>query len=152
MTIPYKKILVTLDGSALAEAALPHAQALAQQSGAELIVLRVVPHITDELVAVDMLPLEFTSLEVQQQKMIDEATLALKNITATLTAQNIPTQPVVVVGHTAEKIVDYAIAHAVDLIVMSTHGRTGVQRWLLGSVAGKVSAASPCPLLLVRAG
>ena len=152
MTIPYKKILVTLDGSALAETALPHAQALAQQSGAELILLRVVPHITDELVAVDTLPLEFTHLEVQQQKLIDEAPLALQGVTQALAAQNLNVQPVVVVGHTADKIVDYAIAHSVDLIVMSTHGRTGIQRWLLGSVAGKVSTVAPCPVLLVRVG
>jgi nucleotide-binding universal stress UspA family protein len=104
------------------------------------------------LVAVDTLPLEFTHLEVQQQKMIDEATLVLKSVAETLKGQNVNAQPVVVVGHTAEKIVDYAIAHAIDLIVMSTHGRTGIQRWLLGSVAGKVSTVAPCPVLLVRAG
>jgi nucleotide-binding universal stress UspA family protein len=55
------------------------------------------------------------------------------------------------VGPAAEKIVDYANAHEIDLIVVNTHGRTGIRRWVLGSVAAKIVEAAPCPVLLIRA-
>ena len=50
-----------------------------------------------------------------------------------------------------DAITDYARAEHIDLIVMSTHGRGGISRWVYGSVAEKVLQAAPCPVLLIRA-
>jgi nucleotide-binding universal stress UspA family protein len=75
----------------------------------------------------------------------------LEELSINLRFHHIAVKPIVQVGQAADEIVDYAQAHPIDLIVMSTHGRTGVQRWLMGSVASKVMAAAPCPVLLVRA-
>jgi nucleotide-binding universal stress UspA family protein len=58
---------------------------------------------------------------------------------------------VVEIGPAAETIIDYAHEHPVDLIVMSTHGRSGLQRWVYGSVADKVLRAAGIPVLLIRA-
>jgi hypothetical protein len=63
---------------------------------------------------------------------------------------NIKAQSVIDVGEAAEKIIDYAVADNIDMIVMSTHGRTGVARRRYGSVAAKVLVAARCPVLLVR--
>ncbi|RIK39434.1 MAG: universal stress protein [Chloroflexi bacterium] len=151
MSLPFRKIVVPLDGSVLAEQALPHAETVAQQAQAELVLFRVVPYITEEIVSVDALPLDWQSLEVEQQRMVNDATNYLQEIALRLSTQGMQVHTVVEVGHAADRIVDYATAHDVDLIVMCTHGRTGVQRWLMGSVAGKVTGSAPCPVLLVRA-
>ena len=152
MTIPYQRILVPLDGSPLAAEALPHAAALARQSQAEITLLRVVPSmISDEYLSSEPLPPEPKNLEQQQCKRVDEALASLEEPMATLKFQELAVKTVVQVGYAADRIVEYAAAHGCDLIVMSTHGRTGLQRWLLGSVASKVATAAPCPVLLVRA-
>jgi nucleotide-binding universal stress UspA family protein len=150
MTIPYKTILVTLDSSALSEQALPHAALLARQFEAELILFQVVPYLSEEGVALDTVLLDRADLEEQQRDLIDAAKNALQELVINLKFQHIVAQTVVELGTAEERIVDYAKTHDIDLIVMSTHGRTGIQRWLLGSVAGKVSSAAPCPVLLIR--
>ena len=67
-----------------------------------------------------------------------------------LTASGVKIQPVVLFGNPAEQIIEYAKANGVDLIVMSTHGQTGVGRWFAGSVAQKVLQGANVPVLLVR--
>jgi nucleotide-binding universal stress UspA family protein len=150
MAVPYKTILVTVDGSALSEQALPHAALLARQFQSQLILLQVVPYLSEEGVALDTVLLDRADLEEQQRDLIDAAKNALQELVINLKFQHIVAQTVVELGTAEERIVDYAKTHDIDLIVMSTHGRTGIQRWLLGSVAGKVSSAAPCPVLLIR--
>jgi nucleotide-binding universal stress UspA family protein len=150
MVIPYKAVMVTVDGSALSEEALPHAALLAHQFQAELTLFRVVPSVSEEGVAVDVLLLGRVDLDEQQRDQIDEARRALQELVINLKFQKIAAKIVVEVGDAADRIVDHAKTHDIGLIVMSTHGRTGIQRWLLGSVAGKVSSAAPCPVLLIR--
>jgi nucleotide-binding universal stress UspA family protein len=151
MAVPYQAILVPLDGSALSEQALPHAAALAQQSHAELTLLLAVLPISDADITGDRAPLERSDPDQEQRIMIAEATTMLQELSINLRLQHIAVKTVVEVGRAADRIIDYAKTHAIDLIVMSTHGRTGLQRWLLGSVASKVMEAAPCPVLLVRA-
>jgi nucleotide-binding universal stress UspA family protein len=150
MNIPYKRILVTLDGSSLSMQALPHAETLARQAEAQLILLRVVPYLSIEPAAADGLPLDWTDLDKQQRLMVDDSMQGLQALVNKLKFHGIAASAVVEVGEAAEIIVDYARGHDIDLIVMSTHGRTGLQRWLMGSVANKVISAAPCPVLLVR--
>jgi nucleotide-binding universal stress UspA family protein len=148
MAVTYEKIMVTLDGSTLAAQALPHALALADMHQAELILFRVVQesHFLVEYVQEGAL-----DPEKRQEYWLDEATQALNEIAADLKLRQHKVTPVVEVGLPAETIVDYASKNGVSLIVMSTHGRSGVARWVYGSIADKVLRAAPCPVLLVRA-
>ncbi|MFN8493792.1 MAG: universal stress protein [Caldilineaceae bacterium] len=150
MTVPYQKILVPLDGSELAKQALPHAELLAQKTGATLILLQLVPRM-DELVALTH-GMEFgiKAIDQRQQALVDEASVGLQHIVDDLKVQHIEAKALVDIGDPATRITTYAEANGVDLIVMSTHGRAGVQRWVMGSVANKVLAVAPCPVLLVR--
>lgn len=68
-----------------------------------------------------------------------------------LRKDGVAAEGVVRIGPAAEQIVEYAVTNAIDLIVMSTHGRSGVARWYLGSVADKVLHTATVPVMLVRA-
>lgn len=145
----YEKIMVTLDGSTFAAQALPHALALAGVYGSELILLRVAPIATPlkDFVHVGSL----LHGDEHQAQWLDEANEAMRVLAEELRLQKFSVTTVVEVGLPAETIIDYAEAHNVSLIVMSTHGRTGLSRWVYGSVADKVLRAAPCPVFLVRA-
>ena len=136
-----KKILVPLDGSALAEPALTYATALASETGAELVLLRAA--IAHTMVGAD--PRE------RQLGAIHEAEEYLEQLAVRVRAHGCACETVVRFGHAVDCIVESARTRQVDLIVMATHGRTGPGRWVLGSVAESVVAASPVPVLVQRA-
>jgi nucleotide-binding universal stress UspA family protein len=144
----YKRSLVPLDGSPLAEAALGHAQQLAQCSDGEIVLLRVVisPY---TIVAPDLM---LAGQGVDQELLQQQAEQYLQAQASKLAAQGIAVHVVACPGPVAEAILDHARSLAVDVIVMSTHGRGGVSRWVYGSVADRVLQAAPCPVLLIRAG
>lgn len=150
MSLPYKKIMVTLDGSDLAKDALPYAQEMAEQSQAELTLFRVVPLITRVMYVNKHTFHDPQQMEAEQLGKVDEAMDSLQALAETLRLHHIQARAAVDVGDPAEKIVDFAKANQIDLIVMSTHGRTGVRKLVAGSVASKVSSSAPCPVLLVR--
>jgi nucleotide-binding universal stress UspA family protein len=150
MSIPYRKILLPLDGSAIAAQALPHAQELASQAGAELVLLQVIPEPNDALGITPEFQITQPGI-VREQAQLDHAGRQLQRLADDLALHKIPARVMLDVGEPATKILDYASAHDIDLIVMSTHGRTGLARWTYGSVASKVISAAPCPVLLVRA-
>lgn len=139
----YSKVLVPLDGSELAERALPHAKTLAKRFSSKIFLLRVVmpsPALTEiEPVAIDI-----------QRAQITEAEEYLRRIRESLEAESLDVQAEVAVGAPAETIIDYAAEHDVRLIVMHTHGRSGISRWVYGSVADRVLRGAKCPVLLVR--
>jgi nucleotide-binding universal stress UspA family protein len=82
---------------------------------------------------------------------VRESEKYLEELEKELKGRGLRVSSVVRYGHAAEEILDHAAFSGADLIAMSTHGRTGVSRWVLGSVAEKVLRASTIPLLLVRA-
>jgi nucleotide-binding universal stress UspA family protein len=140
----YQKILIPLDGSALAEAVLAHARALAQPDS-ELALLRVAMYPTYDYV--------FSSPAVAAtltEEIEDESEKYLRDVAARLQAEGFKTSIAVTGGPVADAILEYADAVGADLIAMSTHGRSGVARWLIGSVADRVVRGSPVPVLLVR--
>lgn len=140
----YKKILVPLDGSALAEAVLLHVKALAQPE-TEVALLRVALYPTYDYV--------FSSPAVAAtltEEIENESEKYLREMSALLQAQGLKTSIAVTGGPVADAILDYADAIGADLIAMSTHGRSGVARWLIGSVADRVVRGSPMPVLLIR--
>ncbi|GAB4566751.1 MAG: universal stress protein [Anaerolineae bacterium] len=143
---PYPRILVPLDGSKLAEAALRHAETLAWQFGSKIIVLRVI-HVPQALGAVDLVP----AYGLDVDRIEEEARLYLKGICGELRKASIEADCVLLQGPVAETIVDYAAREGIDLIVMSTHGRSGLSRWIFGSVAEKVLQGARCPVLLIPA-
>lgn len=155
MSIPFKKIMVPLDGSALANAALPYAQLMAVQAGnplaTELVLLRIVPERTFRQYVGEHTVYDREKMEEEQLGKIDEAALWLQALIEDLQRHHIQARSLVDIGDAAEKIVEYAKANQIDLIVMSTHGHTGLRKLVTGSVASKVSTSAPCPVLLVRA-
>ena len=139
----FSKILVPLDGSSLAEQALPLARQFAEDRGAHLVFLRVVPYFT--VLAAD--PLLYEEMNRLGE---DEATAYLRRVRNEL-ADPQSTDLVCEVGSAADSILQYAQNNDVDLILMSSHGRSGLNRWVYGSVAERIMSHAPCPTLIVKA-
>jgi nucleotide-binding universal stress UspA family protein len=145
----YEKILVTLDGSELAERALEPAVMLARTTGAELVLLRVVLPIYLWAPFMEIQP----ELDVARTRHERASVAYLAEIKERLLAQypELEIETMVLNGPVAETIVDFAVNEKIDLIVMSSHGRSGISRWVYGSVAEKVlQGARCCSTLLVR--
>lgn len=137
----YQSILVPLDGSATAEAILPEIENLAKGMGARIIVTRVCPSIrlSEPMVAEDL-----TSTSEQAEQYLSE-------MKSSLNGKGLDAETHLCYGDAAYEIIDLSNRLSVDLIAMSTHGRSGIGRWLLGSIAEKVVRHSSRPVLLVRA-
>jgi nucleotide-binding universal stress UspA family protein len=141
----YKKILVPLDGSELAKKALNEAEKLAKFFDAEITLFQVVPFMpiygSPELVT----PL------IIDEKQKEAAEKYLANLTEELKGRGLKVTALVKTGQqVAVEIIDFAKESGVDLIVMCTHGRSGITRWVLGSVAHKVLVRAETPILLLR--
>jgi nucleotide-binding universal stress UspA family protein len=144
----YKHILVPLDGSPLAELALADAFALAELSQAEVTLLQVVPPI-DHVIAGEAEHPIFVDQQWEAKKGF--AHEYLLSVCKRVGCPDTIIHTAVEMGPAAETIIEYAQRHPVDLIVMATHGRSGLQRWVYGSVADKVLRGAAQPVLLVRA-
>ena len=142
----YKKILVPLDGSKVAEGVLPHAKSLAYSEGAELILLTVAANPAMDFVFSDP---GLAQSAVQEQE--DRSKQYITEIENDLKAAGFKTSTLLRIGSVAEVILGVADELQVDVIAMSTHGRTGPARWLLGSIAERVVHSSKVPVLLIRA-
>ncbi|MGB8644856.1 MAG: universal stress protein [Anaerolineae bacterium] len=140
----YRKILVPLDGSSFGEAALAHARELAHCTGAEIALVRVAIQPLYEY-ATD--PLLFQTVREDTEAASAEY---LQRVAAELSADGFTATVETCTGPVAETILDYAQEIQADLIVMSTHGRSGLARWFIGSIADKIVRASTLPVLLVR--
>ncbi|MCX6009711.1 MAG: universal stress protein [Chloroflexi bacterium] len=125
----YEKILVPLDGSELAEQAIPYVEWLARKFNSEVIVITV-------CFAGD--PLERALTEYIERRAEKIQSLGMKARSACIE------------GEPATSIIDFAGKNDVSLIVISTHGRTGISHWPLGSIANKVVQRSHIPVFLVR--
>ena len=137
----YKSILVPLDGSKLAEAILPEIEKVAASMRARIILLRVCrAHVFPGK--------DPTKAEVE---VIREAEKYLNEIAKQLTTKGLDAEIHVRYGDVAEEILSHSKRNEIDLISMSTHGRSGLGRWLLGSVAEKIVRHSEKPVLLLRA-
>jgi len=148
MSKKYKHILVPLDGSELAELATDDAVGLAKVSQAEITLLQVV-FPAEEVIGAEIGYPVYADQQWENQKF-----MALEYLTAVrkrIAEDKLIIHVATVVGTPAETIIDYASKHPVDLIVMATHGRSGLQRWVYGSVADKVLRGADVPVLLVRA-
>jgi len=137
----YKKVVVPLDGSPLAEVALPYAEELAGKIGSEMVLLSVLPY--DE-------PEEYRSLNSYMEKTLDITMRQVQKYTDG--SQDCTICTATRVGNPAEGILNYVDKGNFCLVVMATHGRSGLSRWAVGSVADKVvRSTTRQPLLLIRA-
>jgi nucleotide-binding universal stress UspA family protein len=142
----YSQILVPLDGSKTAEKALPYARALASKFKLPLELLTVID-ITE--LAMRISPEKARYLATLIEKNIGNSEQYLKRIAGTF--QDVSVKCTVDKGRVADVIIQRAAADKDTLINMATHGRSGINRWLLGSIAEKVLRGATNPLLLVRA-
>lgn len=161
MATQYKRLLVALDGSELAGQILSHARPMAAAFGAKLILFRVVPEVQPEfdyaILADRFIHPSYrhvtadTPQDPRQKHLIIEADRTLTCLMRELEAEGIQAEVVLKMGSDpAEKIIDYATTHNVDMILMSTHGRTGLAHLVYGSVAEVVLRRAPCPVFLLR--
>ena len=143
MNLAFKTILVATDFSDASTLALEYARVLAHRFGAGLRVLHVVE---------TPLPLgsELYTPEVMTvaERAVADAQQQLAATMAQVTGDDVIGQ--VLVGQAPKKIVEYALDHDVDMIVMGTHGRGALAHLLMGSVAERVVRTAPCPVLTVR--
>jgi len=141
----YKKILVPLDGSELARKALDHAEELAKTFDAEIILFQVVPFLP-----ISAAP-EFVTPLIVDEKQKEAAEMYLTNLAEEMKTRGHKVTAMVRTGQqVAVEIIDFEKENGVDLIIMCTHGRSGITRWVLGSVAHKVLTRSETPILLVH--
>jgi nucleotide-binding universal stress UspA family protein len=144
-TSTFRHILVPLDGSEIGEAALQDAEAVALKTGARIDLLHVIPE--PHIIEARMLGTEFTDFV---KAMHDAGEKYLNKVSSRLGERGIDVTMKILAGDPATKIVDQARHDKADLIAMSTHGRSGIARWVLGSVADKILHESKIPMWLVR--
>jgi nucleotide-binding universal stress UspA family protein len=140
-----KKILVPLDGSKFAEAVLPHVQTLAKNEGAEIVLLTVPAIPSAEFIARNpgVTRNAIEEIEVKTGKYLDAKIANLKKKGAKV-------KGILREGPISETILQVADEIHADMIAMSTHSRTGINRWLMGSVADEVIHNAHVPVILVH--
>lgn len=146
----FERILVPLDGSPLAEKALPLAILLAQKFESELLLMRATDFLHPTLIAPHLSMTTAKSLTAAHEQSTHEAYAYLQEKQEELSQKDVDAEILLLDTLPAEGIIDAAITKHADCIVMFTHGRSGIARWALGSVADKVVHHAPCPVLLVR--
>jgi nucleotide-binding universal stress UspA family protein len=147
----YRKVMAPLDGSKLAECVIPHLDMIARGCGVqEIYYLRVVKpfypiadYMGDSVSAVDVVSINKNALAA--------AELYLKELTDKTKYPGIDIHWAALEGDEAETIAEYARTNEMDLIIIATHGRSGVSRWVWGSVADRVLRSSCVPVLMIRA-
>jgi len=144
----FEKIIVTLDGSRLAEEAMEPAINLAQAFEGEVILLRVVM-VEEAAVAAGMGVTYFDIREAIEKHGLEEAEAYLKSIETQWRSKGVRIRSEAVSGAPAEMIVETAKRLGAGMIVMSTHGRSGLGRLIYGSVAEAVLRAAIVPVLLI---
>lgn len=145
----YKKILVPLDGSELAECVLPHVESIAKgcDVGSVVFVRALDIYIPSAAQAY---------LGEEQKREMDERAEAaareyLDQVVSRVKLGGVEVQKQFITGKAAESITEYATKSDADLIVIATHGRSGISRWVWGSVADRILRSACVPVLMVRA-
>ncbi|HEY32508.1 MAG TPA: universal stress protein [Dehalococcoidia bacterium] len=154
----YKRIVVPLDGSELAECVLPHAEGIAKGcSTEELILVTVTERIVGSgtkyvtqptagvppLQPVIKLPVSLGRKQKQGERYLNRTANGLRK-----KGLNVRTE--VLLGHPAEEIITFAENNEANLILIASHGRSGISRWVSGSVAERVFRGTGIPVLMVR--
>jgi len=145
----YKKIMVPLDGSELAECVFPHVEAFIQGfNTSDVILVRVVE---PEKIYQGEYGIATQMLEKRELETKSLAKDYLEKIVNRFKHEGTALYAEVIVGSVAESLSKYAVENDIDLILVATHGRSGVTRWVRGSIADKVLRSANVPVLMVRA-
>jgi len=142
----YTKILAPLDGSEMGECTLEHTRIIANGCGTDEVTLLLVVESGPTGSVWESTGFNFTQA---QEQAVAKANQYLSEIADRLAKDNVKTQSVVLKGRPADTILDYAKKNDIDLIIMSTHGRSGASRWAFGSVTEKVLRMSTVPVLSI---
>jgi nucleotide-binding universal stress UspA family protein len=141
----YKRILLLLDGSSMAELALPHATALSEKFQAELVLLRVLDPLGEKLGS------QYPGLTYAEEATSEQARKYLEKVASGIRKQGIRVKAITLSGRPQTEILSYSEKNKVDLIVFTTRGQSGVNRWLRGSIADRVARGARVPVLIVQA-
>jgi len=144
----YKKILAPLDGSSYSEFSLDHVKTIARGCAVpEVVLLRVV----EPIQATDMAAFTQTGIDIMPYMNEVEAAAKsyIEKMAVDLQKEGLQAKGISTVGRAADTILSYIDQNGVDLVVMSTHGRSGINRFFMGSVADKVVRHSKAPVLLI---
>ncbi len=146
----YQHVMAPLDGSELAECVLPHVEAIAAGCSVTAVTLAMV------VPPLHMYGGAETRISPEERKHLEEdsvevATAYLEEKAQLLREKGIPVEVKVLLGNVLDQLVEYINQNNVDLIIIATHGRSGVSRLFLGSVADRLLRQAPVPVLMVRA-
>lgn len=144
----FNKILVPLDGSELAERVFPYVEDIAKTRSSRVEVIFVVEHY--EMPFHGGVVFDEENLKEIEESARKGAEHYVETVQKRLHSKGVDIETVVLKGKIADTLVDYASNNGVDLIIMATHGRSGLARWVVGSVADKVLHYSAVPVLLIR--
>ena len=146
----YKKILVPLDGSELAECVLPHVESIAKGCGVEEVIFLRVAEPFHQFCDYDGCLSQETinSIDVDNKAAAESY---LSQLIKRTRYEGVSVKPEVITGTPGESIADYATKNSMDLIAIATHGRSGISRWAWGSVADQVLRSACVAVLMVRA-
>lgn len=154
----YNKIMVPLDGSELAECVFPHVEGFLENCRVRVMIFirAIIPDLMMSQGAyvageIDLKRMEENTKKVQEEKTSSAEEYLARVVDRFRKYAQVTFQTRVVVGEAADSLVDYASEQDVDLILIATHGRSGVSRWVRGSVADRILRASHIPVLMVRA-
>ena len=154
----YKKVLVPLDGSELAECVLPHLETILSGCGVEeLVFIRVIEPVSMPVGTLTDGGAVFTEIDAARtREHFDarneaEAREYLEKIADRYKAEGLKVETVLLKGKVADKLVDYIKESDADITVIASHGRSGIGRWIYGSVADRLLRSVCMPILMVRA-
>ena len=152
----YQKIMVPLDGSELAECVLPHVETIARGSETKnVIFVRVLePLYFPAGESADWSGITREQTDTEKKLEAERQTAAesyLNRLASRVDCGSARIQTELLTGKAAETLTDYAVKNKVDLVIIATHGRSGVSRWARGSVADRVLHSAGVPVLMVRA-
>jgi nucleotide-binding universal stress UspA family protein len=144
MTAEFKKIFIATDGSEQNRRAIEYGIELAKIAGGKIFVGYVV-----DTAAFASIPMD-AGWEMMYELLETEANNAVQNVEQLAKQAGVDAETIVLEGHPSNEIIDFAQKNEIDVIVMGTLGKSGLDRFLLGSVAEKVTRNSPVPVLVVK--
>jgi nucleotide-binding universal stress UspA family protein len=147
----YSKIVVPLDGSELAEGVLPHVVEVFRGRRSHICLLTVAQAARITASVLPDLLSSFDNTREEKQRVEQELTSYLETVAGKIESVTTEVQASVRFGRPADEILAFAGEVGADLIAMSTHGRSGISRWVLGSVTDRVLHGAMCPVLIVHA-
>jgi nucleotide-binding universal stress UspA family protein len=144
----YRKIMVPLDGSQVAECVIPHIEAIVGKSVTRLELVTVIEPL--EIPTRGKIALSDDEIKEIDTETKKEAAKYLEQVSSRLAQAGIKASAVILSGKAADSLVRYAVNNGVDLIIMATHGRSGISKIFWGSVAEKILRATAIPVLLIK--